>query len=78
MGRYGVMAEFADADALLAAARAAYEAGYRKLDAYSPFPVHGLADAIGFRGVRVVSPMVMRWRHSSPITAAIRTSDSCT
>jgi hypothetical protein len=45
---YGLLAEFEDPDHLLAAARRAHAAGYRHLDAYSPFPVHGLAEAIGF------------------------------
>jgi Protein of unknown function (DUF3341) len=45
---YGVMAEFDGPGDLLDAARRAYEAGYRRMDAYSPFPVHGLAEAIGF------------------------------
>jgi len=42
------MAEFASANDLVAAARRTHEAGYRKIDAYSPFPVEELADAIGF------------------------------
>jgi Protein of unknown function (DUF3341) len=46
---YGLMAEFDTAEGLLAAAEHAYEAGFRSMDAYSPFPVEGLADAIGFR-----------------------------
>jgi hypothetical protein len=46
---YGTMAEFASAQELVAAARRTHEAGYRKLDAYSPFPVEELAEAIGFR-----------------------------
>ena len=46
---YGVLAEFDSAQRLLEAARAAYSAGYRAMDAYSPFPVEGLSDAIGFR-----------------------------
>jgi Protein of unknown function (DUF3341) len=45
---YGTMAEFASAQDLVAAARRTHEAGYRKIDAYSPFPVEELADAIGF------------------------------
>jgi hypothetical protein len=45
---YGTMAEFASAHDLVAAARRTHEAGYRKIDAYSPFPVEDLADAIGF------------------------------
>jgi hypothetical protein len=50
---YGLMAEFETADALLEAARKAREAGYRRLDAYTPFPVEGLADALGFHTTRV-------------------------
>ena len=44
---YGLMAEFDNRHDLLDAAKGAYAAGYREMDAYSPFPVHGLADAIG-------------------------------
>ncbi|MFH1568053.1 MAG: quinol:electron acceptor oxidoreductase subunit ActD [Gemmatimonadota bacterium] len=47
-GTYGLMAEFPTPEALLAAAREAQGAGYRRLDAYSPMPVHGLAAALGF------------------------------
>jgi len=50
---YGVMGEFAAPDALLAAAHIAYEEGYRKMDAYSPFPIEGLAEAIGFHKNRL-------------------------
>ena len=45
---WGLMAEFATADELLAAARSLRAAGYRHLEAYSPFEIEGLADAIGF------------------------------
>lgn len=41
------MAEFDTADQLVRAARQAYAAGYRSLDAYSPFPIEGLSDALG-------------------------------
>lgn len=44
---YGVIAEFESADDLLYAAKKAYSEGYRKMDAYTPFPVHGLAEAMG-------------------------------
>jgi hypothetical protein len=47
------MAEFASADALLGAARRAREAGYRRIEAYSPFPVEGLSEAIGFEKTHV-------------------------
>jgi uncharacterized membrane protein (Fun14 family) len=40
------MAEFETPTALVAAARAAREKGYRKLDAYSPFPIEELTDAL--------------------------------
>jgi hypothetical protein len=45
---YGYLAEYRDPELLVEAAKRAYEAGYRKMDAYSPFPVEGLAEAIGF------------------------------
>ena len=41
---YGIIAEFADADQLVAAARQVHQQGYRRLEAYSPFPVEGLAE----------------------------------
>jgi hypothetical protein len=47
------MAEFDSASDLVAAARKTHEAGYRKIDAYSPFPVEELAEAIGFHKNRV-------------------------
>jgi len=50
---YGLMAEFASGDSLVQAARRAYEAGYRRMDAYSPLPIDGLAEALGFRHTRV-------------------------
>lgn len=50
---YGMMAEFDSASDLVAAARKTHEAGYRKIDAYSPFPVEELAEAIGFHKNRV-------------------------
>jgi hypothetical protein len=45
---YGVMAEFDSAEKLLAATRRASEEGYRRMDAFSPFPVEGLAEALHF------------------------------
>lgn len=50
---YGLMAEFSSAEALLEAARRAYADGYRRMDAYSPFPVDGLSEAIGFHKTRL-------------------------
>jgi len=50
---YGMLAEFDSASDLVAAARRTHEAGYKKIDAYSPFPVEELAEAIGFHSNRV-------------------------
>jgi len=44
---HGVMAEYAESDKLLAAASEARKLGYRALDAYAPFPVEGLDEALG-------------------------------
>lgn len=45
---YGLMAEFDSPTALVAAANRAREAGYQKMDAYSPIPIEELHDALGF------------------------------
>lgn len=50
---YGLLAEFATVPELIEAARAAREAGYARIDAYTPFPVHGLTEALGFRHTRL-------------------------
>jgi hypothetical protein len=44
---YGLMAEFEDATALVAATERAHAAGYRRMDAYSPFPIEELHHAMG-------------------------------
>jgi hypothetical protein len=43
---YGLMAEFDNPTALVNATRAAREKGFRKLDAYSPFPIEELSEAL--------------------------------
>jgi len=50
---YGLMAELASADALVAAARRAREAGYAGVEAYSPFPLEGLEDALALPPSRI-------------------------
>ena len=54
---WGVLGEFETPEELLRAARKAREAGYRRMDAYTPFPIHGLSDAMGFRPTKL--PMVV-------------------
>ncbi len=44
---YGLMIEFEEHEQLLEAATKTYAAGYRRIDAFSPFPIEGLAEAIG-------------------------------
>ena len=45
---YGMMAEFDTPVALVEAAKRTYQAGYKRIDTYTPFPVEGLAEEIGF------------------------------
>ncbi|MEP7188381.1 MAG: DUF3341 domain-containing protein [Roseiflexaceae bacterium] len=52
-GEYGMIAEFTGPEPLVEATTRAFAAGYRRLDAYTPFPVHGLAEAMGRRGIRI-------------------------
>jgi hypothetical protein len=53
VGTFAMVAEFDSPDELLSAAEKARFEGYSKMDAYSPFPIHGLSDAIGFRDSKV-------------------------
>lgn len=50
---WGLLAEFETPDELLHAARHARGEGYRRMDAYTPFPIHGLSDAMGFRPTKL-------------------------
>ena len=45
---YGLLAEFDNPTSLVTAARRVHEAGYRRIDAFSPYPIEELSDAIGF------------------------------
>ena len=45
---YGLLAEFETPEQILAAAHRTREAGFKSFDAYSPIPVEGLAEAVGF------------------------------
>ena len=46
----GLLAEFGTADALLDATRRAREKGFRKIDAFSPYPIEGMAEVLALKG----------------------------
>jgi hypothetical protein len=54
---YGLVAEFDSAEALMAAAEKARDAGFKRMDAYSPFPIEGLIEALGHKAT--ILPLVI-------------------
>lgn len=50
---HGVMGEFETPEQLVSAAKKAREAGYKHVEAYTPFPIEGLPEHIGFRWTAV-------------------------
>ena len=50
---FGLLAEFDTPEQLLAAAEKVRDAGFKRADAYAPFPVHGLTEAMGFPKTRI-------------------------
>lgn len=50
---YGVVAEYDTPEQLMEAANRALDQGYTRMDAFTPFPVHGLPEAIGFNESKV-------------------------
>jgi hypothetical protein len=54
---WGLLAEFETPAAVLHAARCAHAQGYRRLDAYSPFPIEELSEALGLHSTHV--PLVV-------------------
>jgi hypothetical protein len=54
---FGMMVSFDNPSALIKAAGAARKAGYRRIDAYSPYPVEGLSEALELRTTRL--PLVV-------------------
>jgi hypothetical protein len=58
-GRWALMAEYASAEDLVAAAQAAYDAGFSRAEAYAPYAVDGLPEALGFH--RSIVPAITFW-----------------
>jgi mono/diheme cytochrome c family protein len=52
---HGIVAEYESVDTLLDACRRVRDAGYKKTDAFTPFPVHGIDKALG------IKPTVLPW-----------------
>ncbi len=52
-GIYGLMAEFDEPTLLVAATHRAYQEGYRRMDAYSPYPIEELHEALGAHHTRL-------------------------
>jgi hypothetical protein len=50
---YGMLAEFTNAAGILHAAEKVRDAGYRRWDVFTPFPVHGMDHAMGLRNSKV-------------------------
>lgn len=54
---YGLICEFDDSHQLVEAARKVREAGYTRIDAHVPFPIHGLSEALGIK--RTILPWIV-------------------
>jgi mono/diheme cytochrome c family protein len=54
---YGVIAEFDTPGELIEAARKVRDAGYNAFDCFSPFPVHGIDEAMGIK--RTILPVLI-------------------
>lgn len=50
---YGLLTEFDSASLLMAAVEKTRDAGFSKWDVHTPFPIHGMDDAMGIRGTRL-------------------------
>lgn len=56
---HGLLAIYDSVDGLMEAARRARAEGYTDLDAFTPFPVEGLAEIVGFRPNRVATTTLL-------------------
>lgn len=52
---YGILAEFDSEEAVLEAAHRVHDAGFEKVEGYTPFAVEGLADALGKRSTHIAA-----------------------
>lgn len=52
---YGLIGEFDDVTAVMRAAEQVRDAGYKRFDVHSPFPIHGIDEAMGTR------PTILPW-----------------
>mgnify|MGYP006285006831 CR=1 FL=1 len=52
---YGLLAEFEDVDAVMKAARHMRDEGFEQWDVHSPFPIHGIDEAMG------IKPTILPW-----------------
>ncbi len=59
---YGIGAEYPSAAALYEAAKRVRDAGFKRWDVHSPFPIHGMDDAMGL-GKSWLSAVVLCWRY---------------
>lgn len=50
---WGLLAEFGTADGVVDAAHRVHDEGYRRIDAYSPYPIEELSEAIGFHRTKL-------------------------
>ena len=56
---WGITAEFDETDPIINAARQARQAGYTRMDSYTPMPVEGLSEASGYRNKQMPALMFM-------------------
>lgn len=66
---YGIAAEFESASAVYHAAEVVRDAGFTKWDVYSPYPIHGIEEAMGVR--RTILPVIVAFAAFTGIGAAL-------
>ena len=65
-GIYGVMAEFDSPSALVNATRAVYDQGYKKVDAFTPFPIEELSEILHLNENKLPLIVLEPPHHRSP------------